>query len=73
MAHELLIEDGKAAMAYVGVKPWHGLGQELTPNSPLEVWAKEAGMDYFIGETPVEFSVNDERKIYTGQIGRAHV
>lgn len=67
MAHELLIEDGKAAMAYVGVKPWHGLGQELTPNSPLEVWAKEAGMDYFIGETPVEFSVNDERKIYTGR------
>jgi hypothetical protein len=26
MAHELYIENGKAAMMYVGTPPWHGLG-----------------------------------------------
>lgn len=68
MAHELYInQDGKASMAYVGDTPWHGLGQQLTIDSPIEVWAQQAGMDYFIEETPVEFTVNNEHKLYTGK------
>ena len=68
MAHELFInQDGKASMAYVGDAPWHGLGQQLTVDSPIEVWAQQAGMDYFIEETPVEFTVNNEHKLYTGK------
>ncbi len=49
MAH--LVE----TMAYVGETPWHGLGQRLTTRQPLEVWAREAGMDWQIMETPVRF------------------
>ena len=30
MAHELDMTNNRANMAYVGDKPWHGLGQELT-------------------------------------------
>lgn len=57
MAHELaFFTDGRARMAYVGSTPWHGLGQELTPNAPLEVWAKEAGMDFEIAGAPVTFT-----------------
>lgn len=68
MAHELNINaDGTANMAYVGETPWHGLGQQLTENSPIEVWAKQAGMDYFIEEAPVEYSVNDQHNVYTGK------
>jgi len=68
MAHQLdFKEDGTARMAYVGETPWHGLGSKLSENSPIEVWAKQAGMDYFIGETPVEYSVNDQHNIYTGK------
>jgi phage/plasmid-like protein (TIGR03299 family) len=68
MAHELFMnEEGQASMAYVGAAPWHGLGQQLTENSTLEVWAKQAGMGYFIGETPVEYSVNDQHNVYTGK------
>lgn len=55
MAHELEIVDGKASFAYVGDAPWHGLGQELTTGQPLEVWAREAGMDYYIESAAVHY------------------
>jgi len=42
-------------MAYVGGTPWHGLGNQLTPKQPLAVWAKQAGMDWDIKESPVCF------------------
>ena len=42
-------------MAYVGAEPWHGLGNRLPAKQPLEVWAKAAGMDWAIRETPVRF------------------
>ena len=50
MAH--LIEQ----MAYVGQTPWHGLGNELSANQPIEVWQKQAGMDWEIKEAPVQFT-----------------
>lgn len=43
-------------MAYVGQAPWHELGNQLPPNQPLEVWAKQAGMDWTIQETPVRYT-----------------
>lgn len=49
MAH--LIEQ----MAYVGQTPWHGLGNKLTSNQPLEVWAKQAGLDWQIEESSVRY------------------
>jgi phage/plasmid-like protein (TIGR03299 family) len=42
-------------MAYVGAIPWHGLGRPLTARQPLEVWTKQAGMDWDIRETPVRY------------------
>ncbi|MDO9179530.1 MAG: DUF932 domain-containing protein [Agitococcus sp.] len=60
MAH--LVE----TMAYVGSTPWHGLGNQLTENQPLDVWAKEAGMDWSIREAPVRFIA--ESDAYTGSI-----
>lgn len=42
-------------MAYVGATPWHGLGNQLTAKPPIEVWAKQAGMDWDIREAPVRF------------------
>jgi phage/plasmid-like protein (TIGR03299 family) len=42
-------------MAYVGETPWHQLGSALPPKQPIEVWAKQAGMDWTIQETPVRF------------------
>jgi phage/plasmid-like protein (TIGR03299 family) len=47
-------------MAYVDATPWHGLGNQLPANQPIEVWQKQAGMDWQINETPVLFNVSDE-------------
>ena len=49
MAH--LIEK----MAYVGATPWHHIGNLLPAKQPIEVWARNAGMDWTICETPVRY------------------
>lgn len=56
MAHELTIRAGGIAeMAYVGARPWHGLGQLLMPNSTIEEWRTAAGLDWTIERSPVKF------------------
>ena len=53
MAHELASSND---IAYVGNTPWHGLGNQLPQNQPLEVWQKAAGMDFEIKQTEVLFN-----------------
>lgn len=59
MAHQLYTNPltGKTSMAYVGEPPWHGLGQQLTPESSREEWLIESGMDFNIAAKPVLFYV----------------
>ena len=52
MAHKI------EQMAYVGATPWHGLGNQLTQKQPIEVWQREAGMDWQIQESPVHFKAD---------------
>ncbi len=47
-------------MAFVGATPWHGLGNELSPNQPLEVWQQEAGMSWRIEQSNVLFNVSPD-------------
>ncbi len=52
-------------MAYVGAVPWHGLGQSLTPGQPIEVWLREAGMDYTVLRSAVCYSVEeDDQRVF---------
>lgn len=54
MAHQIhQDENGKRSFAFVGENTWHGLGQRLTPNSPIPVWIEEAGFNFDIKGTPV--------------------
>ena len=55
MAHQL------EQMAYVGETPWHGLGNQLTQNQPIEVWAEQAGMDWRIESSDVSYMAQNER------------
>lgn len=57
MAH--LIE----TMAFKGATPWHGLGNLLTENQPIEVWAQQAGMDWNIREASVRFVAEHDANI----------
>lgn len=61
MAH--LVE----TMAYVGATPWHGLGSQLTQKQPIEIWQREAGMDWHIQESPVHFKADS-----VGNLGTIH-
>ena len=55
MAHQL------EQMAYVGQTPWHGLGNQLTQNQPIEIWAQQAGMDWRIESSNVSYMAQNER------------
>lgn len=56
MAHELTFTNGAAEMAYVGKKPWHGLGQSLAAGASIEEWKAAAGMAWNIESSPVMFN-----------------
>lgn len=49
MAHQI------ETMAYAGLTPWHGLGHEISPQQPIEVWQRQAGLDWRIEASPVRF------------------
>lgn len=42
-------------MAYAGKLPWHGLGNRLAPRQPIDVWKRQAGMDWEIEEAEVRY------------------
>jgi len=55
MAHQV------EQMAYVGETPWHGLGNSLTVGQPIEVWAQQAGMDWQILSSDVNYMAQNDR------------
>jgi phage/plasmid-like protein (TIGR03299 family) len=56
MAHEVYqFENGDYSLAFVGETPWHDLGQQIDPDSPLEVWAKKAHLDWGIDEAAAAY------------------
>ncbi len=64
MAHELTIRaDNTAEHAYVGDKPWHGLGQQLEEGASIEQWRVAAGMNWRIQRSRVRFA--SEQAVHT--------
>lgn len=55
MAHQV------ETMAFVGQTPWHGLGNQLSPNQTIEIWAQQAGMDWRIESSNVSYMAKNER------------
>lgn len=56
MAHMIDFSNNRANVAYVGDKPWHGLGQEMDQESTLDQWRVAAGLDWEAVKTPVQFN-----------------
>lgn len=69
MAHMIDTTTGTAAIAYVGQKPWHGLGQELTPGASIDEWTRQAGLAYTVLESPVLYRTEaaSEPEVFKGR------
>ena len=60
MAHLIESNAGKAEIAYANERPWHGLGQQLTQDASIDVWRKEAGLNWEAKLSPVIFTTDGE-------------
>lgn len=58
MSHDIDQSTGKPAIAYVGEKPWHGLGEELARGQAIEAWLEAARLDWELKRLPVQYLVD---------------
>jgi len=65
MAALIDLSNDRANIAYIGAKPWHGLGTELTPNTPLDTWRVQAGLDFQYLGAPVRFQIDPDAEALT--------
>ena len=56
MAHMIDETTGRAAIAYAGQTPWHGLGRQLSEGATIEQWTQEAGLGYRVETSDVQYS-----------------
>jgi phage/plasmid-like protein (TIGR03299 family) len=62
MAHQLSIrKNGFVEMAFTGSRDavWHKLGQQLEVGAPIEQWVENAGMDWNVEKSPVQYTDNN--------------
>lgn len=67
MAHEIDMSNERANMAFVGEKPWHGLGQQLTADADIDTWKVEAGLNWNIISKQASFEVDGKYVPYPGK------
>ena len=60
MAHEIDFSTGRAAMAYIGQTPWHGLGRRLEEGATIETWQQAAGMEWEVLRSKVRFAIEQD-------------
>jgi phage/plasmid-like protein (TIGR03299 family) len=58
VGHDIDLSTGKPAIAYVGEKLWHGLGEELPQGVPIETWLKAARLEWELKRLPVQYLVD---------------
>ena len=58
MSHEIDLSTGLPAIAYVGERPWHELGEKLPEGQSIEVWLKAARLEWELRRLPVQYLVD---------------
>lgn len=56
MSHEIDESTGRAAIAFVGEKPWHGLGAEMQVGMSIADWRAAAGLNWEALSANVQFT-----------------
>ena len=57
--HAIDTSNARNNIAYVGEKPWHGLGQELTYDADIDTWKREAGLTFSVKRAAVNYAPDD--------------
>lgn len=55
MSHMIDMSNDRANMAYIGEKPWHGLGFELPEGASLDQWRVAAGLNWTAEKTDIYY------------------
>jgi phage/plasmid-like protein (TIGR03299 family) len=63
MADNIDQSTGKPAIAYVGKRPWHGLGEQLPEGQPIETWLRAARLEWELLKLPVQYLVDGGLRI----------
>jgi phage/plasmid-like protein (TIGR03299 family) len=72
MAHELDFSKGRAAIAFRGAVPWHGLGESILPEDSIDDIRIKAGLDYDVIKAPVQYTREiGNRVVLPGGVTRA--
>src|SRR5882757_3849199 len=58
MPHDIDLSTGKPAIAYVGEKPWHQLGEKLPEGAPIDIWLRAAKLEWELTRLPVQYLVD---------------
>jgi phage/plasmid-like protein (TIGR03299 family) len=58
MPHEIDVSSGKPAIAYVGEKPWHALGEKLPEGASIDTWLRAARLGWELKRLPVQYLVD---------------
>lgn len=66
-------KNGMAEMAYVGEKPWHGLGQSLQEGAAIETWRRAAGMDWTVQRGLVRYATSRDGDLAIRSMSDKHV
>ena len=56
------------SMAYMGITPWHQLGNQLPAKQPIKVWAQEVEMGWSICEAPVYYMTEQNDSLNSLQL-----
>lgn len=63
MAHMIDMSNDRANMAYVGDKPWHGLGSELQPGADIDTWRVAAGLNWTAEQQDLWYRTDADKKV----------
>lgn len=75
VAHEIDFTTGLPAIAYRGEVPWHGFGQQINEDIPLDQWQSLAGLDWKVRRCPIytNLVVEQDSDFAEGGLGRTRI
>lgn len=68
MAAAIDMSNNRANIAYTGEKPWHSLGSQLEVGASIETWVKEAGLEWEVLPTEVQYVIPGQAPLYVPEV-----